>query len=409
MADQKPTTHDSALGWAILGIIGLVIFFLFWHFYQYEVKNVFRWLRWSEMKLMSMVLSDDYTVNWGGEPYGYRIWLNDLGRATPQQLDGHYDAVAGVGLQPLKFVFMGILMVMAIWAYRRGPGTQFKRKLDLDGLMRVQAATFPVIAPLIHFDPGKQPPRPPGSPVPAELPPFAEALGPEEWLSYNRAAIPDGRADESDLYLSFARQLGPRWQGPQKLSPARQILLAAFCLKAVRKRGEADDMLGRAAMCWSKDHGLQLSKDRSLLGDARKVLRNEKLAGNTLKVCNQHAFEATALMRALQHARSEGGVLAPAQFVWMRAFDRALWYPLNNLGRQAFHMEALGAMTHFKAEKLVRRPIPKPKLDDAVRSIADYVRSARMRPLPQLDYAKAKTRRGILKPANLFRRGRKKK
>jgi intracellular multiplication protein IcmP len=104
------------------------------------------------------------------------------------------------------------------------------------------------------------------------------------------------------------------------------------------------------------------------------------------------------MIRALLTAREEGGVLAPAQFVWLRGYDRALWYPLNNLGRQAYHMEAAGAMAHFKAERLTRRPIPKPKLDGALRTLSDLMRSSRARAIPQVDYKGAKSK-GIKKPA----------
>lgn len=157
-------------------------------------------------------------------------------------------------------------------------------------------------------------------------------------------------------------------------------------------------MMGRIALCWSHDKGLQLEKDKTLLRDARAILRNKDLAGKTLSKCNEHAFQTTALLRALNTAREEGGVMAPAQFVWLRGHDRLLWYPLNNLGRQAFHMEALGAMSHYKLEKRTMRPIPKPKVDDAVTSITDYMSSDRARPIPQLDYSGSK-KRGIKKAA----------
>ena len=99
-------------------------------------------------------------------------------------------------------------------------------------------------------------------------------------------------------------------------------------------------------------------------------------------------------MRALAFARSEGGVLAPAQFVWLRAHDRGLWYPLNNMGRQSFHMEAMGAMAHFKAERMTQRPIPVAKMGDAVKTIKEYMGSQRARPIPQLDYSGSK-KKGI--------------
>jgi intracellular multiplication protein IcmP len=300
-------------------------------------------------------------------------------------------------MTPIRWIFIAIIALMGLWAYTQGPGTQFRRKLSLDGLIGAQAKVFPVIAPFVKFNPSKQPPRPPGSPVPSELPAFAEALGPEEWLAYNQIPMPDGKIDEHAAYLAFARQLGPRWQGAKNLAPYKQVLLAAFCLKASRKRRESDEFLGRVAHCWSFEGGLQLGKDRKLVGDARKILNNKDLAGKVLQRCNMHAFQTTALLRALQTAREEGGVLAPAQFVWLRAHDRTLWYPLNNLGRQGFHMEALGAMAHFKGEKMTSRPIPRPKLSDAIGSIGEYMSSRRARPVPQLDYSASK-KRGVKKP-----------
>ena len=210
--------------------------------------------------------------------------------------------------------------------------------------------------------------------------------------------MPDGQVNENAAYLAFARQLGARWQGPLKLAPYKQILLACFCLKAARKRKDADDMLGRLARCWSFENGLQLNRDSKLIKDAQKILRNKDIAGKTLAKCNQHAFETTVLLRGLATAREEGGVLAPATFVWLRGYDRTLWYPLNNLGRQSFHVEAIGAMAHYKAERMTRRPIPKPKVQDAVKTIADYMRSRRARPIPQLDYSKSKNKRGIKQP-----------
>jgi intracellular multiplication protein IcmP len=87
-------------------------------------------------------------------------------------------------------------------------------------------------------------------------------------------------------------------------------------------------------------------------------------------------------LRALAYAREEGGVLAPATFVWLRAYDRMLWYPLNNLGRQAFHMEAVGAMCHYKAEKLANRPIVRPKVDGAVETLTEYMKSYKAKEIP---------------------------
>jgi intracellular multiplication protein IcmP len=404
---QSQTLHDTAMGWAILLVVAFFLFILFWYYNAEKVKDGFRWLRWSEMWVISKVVGDDYAVPWTDKKTGrtQKIRINGPNGALEYTRNlRSYDldkqnmhAIGTVTMAPMKIPIMVILGIFALWSVTSGPGTQFRRKFNIDGLLGAQANNFPIIAPLIKFNPAKQPPRPPGAPVPASLPPFAEALGPEEWLAYNQIPIPDGDIDENAAYMAFAKQLGGRWKGALNLPVHKQILLAAFCLKASRSRDEADVMLGELANCWSHDNGFQLRKNRKLLPRARKILKDKDKAGSMLAKTNQHAFQNCAMIRALATAREEGGVLAPSQFLWLRAYDRALWYPLNNLGRQAFHMEALGAMSHYRAEKLTGRPIPKPKLNDAIESISEYMNSPQARPIPQLDYSKSK-RKGIKKP-----------
>ena len=54
-------------------------------------------------------------------------------------------------------------------------------------------------------------------------------------------------------------------------------------------------------------------------------------------------------------------------------------------------------MAHFRVEKRAKRPIPKPKVDDAVKSITDYMETLDARPIPTLDYSASKDKRGIKK------------
>ena len=374
-----------------------VLAWLFWYYFDTEVRDLIRWWRYGEMWLIGWFVDNDYKVMFNGNPTNWERGFRDTTKWAGEELKfQHLSYFTALTMQPLKFVYIALCGVAAIWCMFLGPNTQYRKKLGLEGLIARQAHNFPMIRPFVKFNPSTQPPRPPGSPVPAELPLFAEALGPEEWIAYHSIPIPDGRLDEDAVIAAFNKQLIGRWKGPQALKPYQQILLAAFCLKAARKRKDADDMLGRLAACWSFSDGMRVNRDGSLLREARKVLRDKDLAGKTLAKCNRHAFVTTAMLRALQTAREEGGVLAPASFVWLRAHDRTLWYPLNNMGRQSFHMEALGAMAHYRAEKMTQRPIPMPKLKDALDTIKEYMSSMRARPVPQLDYSGSK-KRGIKK------------
>ncbi|MGH1404601.1 MAG: type IV secretion system protein [Alphaproteobacteria bacterium] len=385
--------YEGGIGWSIMLAVFGVLIWLFWMYFDVEIREMVRWIRYSEMWLISWFVGDDYTITYNGRDILFKDGFESAPNYKKEKLEfTHLSFFSALTMQPLRIPFVILLGGGALWCMFSGPGTHNRTRMDIQKLIEVQSRVFPVISPFIHFNPSTQPPRPPGSPVPAELPLFAEALGPEEWLAYSNIQIPDGKLDEDSTAQAFIQQLGKPWRGVKALDDYKQVLLAAFCLKAARKRGDCDKMLGRIANCWSFKGGLKLSKDSKLLKDAQKVLSNKSIAGETLKQVNRHAFETTAMLRALQYAREEGGVLAPAEFVWLRAHDRELWYPLNNMGRQSFHMEALGAMSHFKAEKLTQRPIPVPKVDHAIETIQEYMGSIRARPIPQLDYSQSKKR-----------------
>lgn len=391
------TLHENAIGWGIMLVVFAVLLWLFWVFFDTEVRNAVRWIRYAEMWLISLFVDGDFTVPYGEGQINWQQGFENTPKYTAEELNyTHLSYFSSLAMQPLKVPIVIVLSAAACWAMFMGPGTNNRTRLGLDGLIKRQSENFPVISPFVEFNPSKQPSRPPGSPVPAELPVFSEALGPEEWVAYYEIPVPDGQLDEAAAQKEFEKQLCGRWRGVKGLKPYQQVLLAAFCLKASRKRNPSDDMLGRLARCWSLKDGLKVSKDAGLLKEARKILRNKDLSAKTLAMCNRHGFVTTALLRALLFAREEGGVLAPSQFVWLRAHDRRLWYPLNNLGRQSYHTEALGAMSHFKAERMTQRPIPVPKVENAVGTLKEYMSSSNARPIPQLDYSQS-SKRGVKK------------
>lgn len=396
MSDKKTGISDSAVGWGILAAVFGAIAYLIWWYNHEAIRNMIRWVRYGEMWVASFFIDADHTVEWDGQPVNYHQMMDLAGRVGPEQIDSQLLSVLStVALDPYLYIVIAITACCALWALFRGPGSEHRRNYDINTLIKKQSNVFPIISPFIEFNPTTLPVRPPGAPVPAELPLFAEALSPEEWVVYNEIPVVDQKLDQEATTKAFAKQLGPRWRGAKHLAPYKQVMLAAFCLKAARKRADADAMMGRLAKCWNGKKN-ELKVDSKLLREARSILGNSGISGSVLKKCNEHAWETTALMRGLTTAREEGGVLAPAQFVWLRAYERSLWYPLNNLGRQSLHMEALGATAHYKAEKLAQRPIPRPKVLDSVKTLTEYMESTRARALPQLDYSNSK-KRGVKK------------
>jgi intracellular multiplication protein IcmP len=392
LSQDKPSSHDSAIGWLLLGLVFFGMLVLLWYYQSTNILNAVRYMRLGEMKLAFLFIDEnDVATTLSGTNYTYQQIYDMTKAAKKEELSGDVmSLISSVALTPYRYVITGILLLFGMYMLFNGPKSQYRKRYDINTLLKRQSTNFPYITPFINFNPSNQPPRAPGSPVPAELPLFAEALGPEEWVAYYDVPVPDGKLDEEAAARVYGRELGRPWKGPSALPPYKQVLLAAFCLKAQRKRRESDVMLGELAKCWSPDGGLKI--DGKLLKEARGILKNRDRVGKIISKCNQHAYENTALIRALLIAREEGGVLAPAQFLWLRGYDRALWYPLNNLGRQAFHAEALGTMCHYKAEKMAQRPIPRPKVEDAIKILAEYLASSDARPIPALDYSKSKKR-----------------
>ncbi len=396
MAQNKDTTSTLAMGWALMLLVLFVFGAVIWYYNKYTIMDTARWIRYVELQAAMLVVDNDQVVATGGtgEPLTLRQFASVARTLPPTTLTPEYiSLLSQVTMRFYLIIFSFIMVIMALWAMFYGPGTSYRRRFEgLDQLIKAQSKSFPYITPLVDFNPLEQPFRAPGAPVPADLPLFAEALSPEEWIAYHQIPTYTNREiDQRAAIHAFSKQLGRPWRGWMALAPHRQLLLAAFCLRAARKRSESDDMLGEIACCWNKG---TLKIPGSLIRKARGILRNRNLSEKVLQKCNMHAFETTVMIRALLTAREEGGVLAPATFVWLRGYDRALWYPLNNLGRNAYHMEALGAMCHFKAEKLLQRPVVRPKVEGAASSLADYMKSFKARPVPQIDYSKSK-KRGI--------------
>jgi intracellular multiplication protein IcmP len=218
--------------------------------------------------------------------------------------------------------------------------------------------------------------------VPLELPMFAEAFYPEEWMAYHRIRVVNGVPDRDQIRRALLIQLGDRFDGIDNLPEHLYCLLSAFALKGARKRKECDELLGEIAKCWSHEAGFVPSSQ--VKSAAARALNDPKVVEPLLEVMNRHAYVATAFLAALAWARQRGGVLAPAQFVWLRGEHREMWYPLSNMGRRAFHVEASGAMAHYQAEVEASRALTMPRLDAAVVSIVQYISETRAR-IPEIE------------------------
>jgi intracellular multiplication protein IcmP len=268
-----------------------------------------------------------------------------------------------------------------VWA----PSGRFRRNLDLDGLMREHARSFRTIAPFVGRSLKLVGVRS-GEPRPAD-PTLSVAEWVERW-----AADGEGRFDEIRCRSALARQLGPVWQGVGSGAPAVRVMFVVFALHLAQRREEAVELLGGLAESFGASGAEREGPEKPLSFAAPVVchidhlLRDVLLVRPAAEIAARHAYTVPALMTVLTEARARAGVLAPAQFNFLKLVDRRLWYalhalgfPLEGPGQQPLpnaRVEALGARDHWEIERIAGVPIFRPMVDRAVAAIRGAIGDA---------------------------------
>lgn len=378
-------------------VVALAALYGLWYFFEGPIISMLRWVRLGELHLMAIFTDRFDSViralpHMTVQPHGEKLGPSDLDAKTFWNISA---ALGDIMRWPVALISVGCVY----WMWVKAPTAKYKNKYDLEGLIKIQSKSWPAITPIVSFDPGKISARVPGSPVAAELPLFAESLSPEEWVAWSRIPLQEGVPDKEGVRQAFITQLGPRWEGLTGLKPHHRALLAAFALKGSQQRRESDELLGQIAQCWTplpngREGGLVLSD--AVLARINQILNDSSLLNPALEQAALHAYRTTALLGMLRWAREQGGVLAPAQFLWVRGQDRMLWYTLNNLGRRTFHVEGAGAIAHYMAERAASngkdRGLLIPRVETAIEPLLDYMTEQRKNGkfVPALDETKQK-------------------
>ncbi len=180
---------------------------------------------------------------------------------------------------------------------------------------------------------------------------FAKIQAPEHTLVLNKV-----RAERA-----FIAQLGRPFQGVMQMPPHRRAIFAAFA-----SRGARDTQVSNAFIDQLADSAA--SGDLDLTGIDEACAQYAQ--SNRIKtIIQSHAYEFTFFISLLLFAR-EDGVLASADFLWVKPRDRRLWYVINNVGRQTPSVEVGGIFNHWYYEVSLKRALSAPRVDGAVEALA---------------------------------------
>ncbi len=159
---------------------------------------------------------------------------------------------------------------------------------------------------------------------------------------------------------AFSAQLGRPVHGIEQMPPHRKALFAALAGRACRDGKKAAVLLIQLA---------NSAADGALDYDGVDTLCAQYLKNSKIKALfSAHAYEFTFFISLLLLAR-EDGVVASADFLWVKPMDRRLWYVINNVGRQTPAVEVGGIFNHWYYEVGMKRALSTPKVEGAVEAL----------------------------------------
>lgn len=348
-----------ALGAGVFG-------WLAWVNYHGEISAaVIAWRRWEIGQLSRFTEALSLADRQMADANPYQVSIGALYRIS--------SAIGTVWRIP-GCALLGLLAALCLW---RNAPRRYRRKLDLMRLAVEMVPFFPATAAFLDQKLRLV------SPAANGIRPADYALTAEEWISH-LAPGANGLLDENRAKTALRAQLGQRWDTAATLPSVALVLFVAFSRHLTGQRDEAARLLGEAGDTLT---GLQatdegrgppspLAISDTIARECLATLRDVAGFADATAIMKRHAWSVPGLMSLLNAARTRSGVLAPAQFAWLKLVDRSLWYALQSLGFETegvgryLHpnprVEGIGARDHWAAERSCGVPIPDPSLDRAL-------------------------------------------
>ena len=264
----------------------------------------------------------------------------------------------------LRYPVMFILVGLATFMFFHNRTSRFRQVYNMEKLKKLEVENWPQITPVLSEDLLKKD---------LDEGPWAMAKLPLNFCKqYELLAVSKDDDGKKCWTLKtgvaeklFVLQMGPLWQGVHALPIHVKALLVVFLARVHRDHKIANDLLDQIAA--SSNHGRL-----NFTGVEENLIKYE--TSNVVAwLEKRHAYVGTLLATLLEIARTDG-VLATAEFLWLKPVDRRLWYMLNSVGRQTSVVEIGGLFAHWLAEKKLNRALRTPMVKEAVVALEGSVK-----------------------------------
>lgn len=364
---QQQSNVDNSMWFLWLMALAFVSAFIIWYFGHVHIVRFVFFLDEIQAKCILFFINSPALAN----------VLYILQTVDPAQVKWAdlIDVTTSVGFYT-RYPVMVTLVICAFWLYWADVPLKFRKQYSMKTLRAQEQVNWPAIAPVIKED---------LVPTSVDEGPWAMALLPMEFArKYDLLKKEDIVLDKmlpgmemtaglrkGEAKRIFTLQLGAYWEGFERC-PAHVCALAAiFIARMNRDRDAARKILDTINVTYAKG--------KPNYAIARPVLKKYLNTEIVQEVLQLHGYVLTVMASLLQEARKDG-VLASAEFLWLKVVDRRLWYMLNCVGRQVPYCEVGGPFSHWIAETAMKRRSRVPMIDEATKGLEVAIKGIKLTP-----------------------------
>ena len=357
-AAQQSQQSDNSLTpfWIVIGIFALG--WIIWTVAHTQIAAAVYQLRLWEAELIHFFIGSSSTAD----------LIATIQQASTQQVQfvDLVDISDQVG-KYLSYPIAALLIILSSLLYFGHANARFKKTYNMQLLVQTEKEDWPQITPVAHLDLIH---------VDIHQGPWSAALSPMQFAKkYNLLSLQEivtsdqtQKVTKKIIYTIqreetnkvLALQLGDYWNGTDRLPAHTKALFAAFAAQACRNHSASRKLLAQIA-------NSSISSRLDFSGTEELIKKYQEFK-SIKKVIRKHAYVLTVMASMLVLARQEG-VLASADFLWLKPIDRLLWFTLNSIGRQTAFSEAAGPFSHWIAERVIGRRLIVPMIDEGVNAL----------------------------------------
>ena len=353
MAQNNNGGSDDGL---LLFLFGGVVIILALYFGLPFLKEYFLTLKLWQMEIIARIIPTNYHVE----------LLNNL-RLKPSY-DWTFSEMAAVGYR-INYYFLPLILMLffstiSFVKKKLYTAKKYNKTYSVLSLLQQESKVWRYLIPIVHENILEQDPTK-GAWASGKKP---QEIALEMQLLNNKNDLESLNEEKASQY--FANQLGDLFIDMDSLSIANKELVGCFAAQLMEENAKALKAFGDISESFGKGKKADFSSGLELF---EKYKDNKKV----LDIMSGHAYVYTAMARLFDESGSKG-IIITKYFIWLKPYDRRLYYMLNKVGRKVSWTECGGIVDHYQYECALGKPMVKLYVQNAVVALKEKKKKVKL-------------------------------